>query len=447
MLQVTQQEQQQKLALTRSMQLSIQVLQMGAQALELHVEQELLENPFLDLEASCKEHSNIGSISSQISDFSIDSFAYKPSLTEYLLEQLDELGFSNKQKSLAEKLVYCLDECGFLGGLNEELAHLVESSLEEISDIIPLLQTLEPTGVFAADLTDCLALQLHKRGELTEQYSALLQHMSFIADGRHEEVCAICNVNDVELRDMLGVISELNFRPCFEFDELEFTPVCIPEIIMVRDGEKEVHAELNPDSLPKLLVDDALFSTTKKTPHNSEDSRYYLESYNRAAWLVAALQKRANTMLSIGNELADLQSRFILSGKMGDRVPLQMQIIASRLGLNKSTISRALADRSIKTDWGVFEAKVFFVRKANSQLENTTIEALLQEVRSIIRTENKNRVFSDQELCDQLAESGLQVSRRSVSNYRKILNIPSSTVRRKRLCGMCSRTNSVKFHF
>lgn len=447
MLQITRQEQQQKLALTRSMQLSIHVLQMGVQALESHVEQELLENPFLDLEAPSKESALIGSSSCQAADVSIDSYSSKPSLAEHLIRQLDGLGFSLAQKTLAEKLVYCLDDCGFLSDVDHQLAHLVGASIEAITDILPLLQTLEPAGVFASNLTACLALQLHDREQLTTAYSTLLQHMPLIADGRHTEVCSLCEVSEVELHHMLSVIAQLNFRPCLEFDTRDIIQADIPEIIMVREGEQKVKAQLNPESQPMLLVNDALFSTVKKTEPNCKDNRYYLDCYNRAAWLVAALQKRANTMLSIGNELAHLQSRFILSGQMQDRVPLQMQTIATRLGLNKSTISRALANRSIKTDLGLFDAKVFFVRKANSQLENTTIDALLKEVQGLIRTETKHRVFSDQDLCDKLAESGLQVSRRSVSNYRKMLNIPSSTVRRENLADRSSNTNNVNFHF
>jgi len=444
--QVTRLEQRQKLALTLSMQISIQILQMDRLALAQHVAKELQGNPFLKQNEPTPYQTLTSARAPAETNFDIiDAYAAPQSMTDFLLHQIGVMTLSVEERRLCETLVHCIDEWGFLRDSLPELSRLTGADIRTIQSVVGRLQQLEPTGVFSCDLVECLQLQLIAKNRFDILIAPLLERLDLVAEGDLEGICQLCGVDTEDAEEMIADIRGLNPRPCSRF--AIFSPgENPPDLIMTQNGDQEIHVELNSAMLPRVLVDDGLFSTVQMTNPDKFDSRYYHDCYKRAGWLVAALQKRANTMLAIGGELTIHQKNFILSGRKRDLVPLQMEKIASHLGLNKSTISRALSGRTIMTDHGVFDAIVFFARKANPILETATVDTVLRQLNRIIKSEHIHRIYSDEEICQQLASASLPVARRTISKYRKMLNIPTSAQRRRQIVANYDEANRIVFH-
>lgn len=434
----------QALALTQSMQTSIMVLQMNAAALDIHLETEVLENPFLETLRPVAAGPMGQKPSSDGNQELISAYAQPLTIERHLAAQIGLLRLTDAERHVADALVYCIDDNGFISTDRFELARMIGAHPALVDQVIDKIQQCEPVGVFARNLAECFRIQLLERNRFDALIAPLLSHLSLVADNDLNGICALCKVDAEDAEDMIADIRQLNPRPCAGFSA--FDPVAtLPDLMLLQQGDNSIHVELNQAKIPKILLNDGLFSATVKSLPPGANRQYYQDCYRRGGWLVAALQKRANTMLAVGQQLSELQRDFVLSGRNTDLVPLQMETIGANLNLNKSTISRTLSGRTIMTNHGVFAASRFFVRKANANLENKTIAEVLRRLKGIISTETNGRIYSDEQICEKMAVSNLAISRRAVSKYRKMLDIPNSSCRKRVLAEAHSNLKPARF--
>lgn len=417
------QKTQAKLSMTTLMRTSLALLQLGPEDLGALARDEVRRNPFLrPVPASAAP----GAALPDAADT-----AGPTSHAADLLHQIGLIALPADQQHVARALPYCLDERGFLADPAEEISAYLQTTPATLRAVVARVQAaVEPAGLFAWSLADCLRLQLEARNRYDPLIARVLTRLDLVARQDIPAICALCEVDAEDAQDMIADIRALNPAPLGRA-ELPPPPAPLPELILRADPDDTVRARLNADALPRLLADDGLFDRLSAVPMDAAARTYYRDCYRGAAGFVTAMQKRANTLLRIGQIIADRQGRFIRSGRPQDRQPLTMGAIADHLGLNKSTVSRALSNCRVETDLGVLAAAEFLARPLSDANAERTRDQALQRLSLLIRTEDPREPHLDQTLTTLLARAGLHLSRRTVTKYRGLLGLPGAPQRRR----------------
>ena len=428
MRQVQQQITQQKLALSQTMRISLNLLQMAPGEISAKIAAEARRNPFF-----LRIGSGHGSLGRAANTY--DQLAQSESAAQMLLRQIGLIGLSKDEARVARDLVHCLDRRGFLTDSAGELCRYLSVDEATLHKTLARLQSsVEPAGVFARSLPECFKLQLVERNRFDPVIAKLLDHLDLVAARDVDAICALCEVDREDAVEMLDDIRALNPAPLCIL-ETEVDPVRGPDLIIRLDAGREITVSLNPEALPDIQVDDPFFSHLRVTEPDGAASRYYKDCHGLATAFVTALEKRANTMLRIGGHIAGVQKRFLITDRPSDRAPLTMEGAAQVLGLHKSTISRAMAGCLVQSPHGVLPAETFFVRPFNAQSSNRTREQILKRLDLLIRTEDKAKPLSDQSLARLMGRGNIAISRRTVAKYRAALGHPSASGRRMRSGG------------
>lgn len=419
---IQKQSQTQKLALTQTMRSSLALLEMGPEELAETIRREQSRNAFLR------------SVPSSIpggGDFDNSDLRARDTELDALERQIGLIRLSRRQAELALGLLHSLDDHGLLQDTPREIARFLNCHEAELSELIPILQkNIEPAGLFARSLVECFRLQLEARNRFDPLIEALLGRLDLIAKQDVDAICAECGVDAEDAIDMLQDIRSLNPAPLRRRPEMSETPAA-PELIIKEEPEGSLTVELNEAALPSVLTDDALFSTTLASETDGHAKSYYRDCYRGAGNMVRAMQKRANTLLATGKAIAERQQKFIRTGRERDKLPLTIEHLASQIGMNKSTVSRALKHCSIMTDRGTLPAHEFLARALtpDGQHDKTRDQAL-RRLSLLIKTEDPRNPSSDDQLARQLKNLNFDISRRTVAKYRKTLGIPGVHGRR-----------------
>jgi len=418
----------QRLALTQQMRNSLHMLKMGPDELIEAAEQEAKRNPFLRLKPTM--HTMGNTIKSAV-EFNTWDIADYPSNNESILHQISLIRLSSEDSRIAKELVYCMDERGYLTDTLDDMSGYLDTSKAKLAKVVAILQkSLEPVGIFAWSLKDSFRIQLETQNKYDPLIAKLLDRLDLVALKKLEEISSLCKVDLEDAQDMLEDIRALNPAPLLPVSsnpELSRAP----ELIFNFDKDGNISTLLNDRALPKILTDDAMFSSIKTIENDRYASTYYQDCYRGAAGFIIAMQKRANTLLQIGQILAKRQKKFILTGRKLHRKPFTMMELAAELGLNKSTVSRALRNCMIETPRGIINPIDLFVRPLNQTGKGRTRDQVLQRLSVLIRTENKSSPFSDEELAQQLMRADIAISRRTVAKYRAMIDIEGAYDRRK----------------
>lgn len=421
--QIQRQSQVQKLALTQVMRTSLSVLAMGQEEAAEVIRREQSRNAFLR---------SVPSIPAKDTTHQEEfEGPAEQSHTDALIHQVRLIKLSENESRIAEGLVHSLDQRGFLTDSPQDIAGYLECSVDDVVDLVSRLQDeVEPVGVFAWSLADCFRLQLVARNRFDPLIERLLDRLDLVASQNIAGICADCGVDREDAVDMLEDIRSLNPAP-LGHQPASLSTDRAPDLLISEDEDGRTFAALNEAALPRILVDDALFSTTMAAETDDKAQSYYRDCYREAGNMVRAMQKRANTILAIGSAIARHQEKFIKTGRDRDRRPLTMAQLAAELGVNKSTISRAMSGCSLKTDRGIFAAQSFLARPLNEQGTERTRDQALKRLKLLIATENTRSPYSDEDLAGQLKKAGMPMSRRTVAKYRAILEIPGAYERRQ----------------
>lgn len=451
---------------------SIEILQMSTAALIEHVNQELEENPVLEeavapIEAAKSDgdgveeeggesgekeaFDNLSRVGEEWGDYldpsykarksndgefdvkqqAIENTAAKPmTLQEYLLEQLSLMTVPDEVDEVCEYIIYNIGRNGYLSCLLEEIEEFFAGrvSADRVEDALGVVQTMEPRGIGARDLQECLLLQLDKK---YEHYSLakrlILHHLEDIEARRHPYIAKKTRYNLSVVKEAIAFVSSLNPKPGTLFDTEPVQHV-VPEVKIVQvDGQYEVI--LLNSNIPQIYVNDYYRDVVREKTAEPDTYGYVQEKMISAKWLIDALEQRRHTIYRVTCEIVRLQKKFFDEGVLHLKT-LKMQEVADAIDMHVSTVSRSISHKYAQTPQGTFELKYFFTGGYESGDGSESWETLRKKLADIVAAEDKREPLSDLALADILSKEGVKIARRTVTKYRKIMQIPSSNRRR-----------------
>ncbi len=354
-------------------------------------------------------------------------------LRDHLMDQLHLAFGDNRDRMVGALLIDGLDESGYLRESSQDLAERLGCSQERIEKLLEEMKQFDPTGVFAADLQDCLALQLEEQGKLDAPMHKLLANLDMLAKHDLDGLARACDVNMTYLQDMIEEIRCLNPKPVSDFDHL-VVQTAIPDVLM-RKLPKHVgggwRVELNSETLPRVLVNNEYYTQVSKGTSNKKDKEYISSQLASANWLVRALDQRAQTILKVASVIVEEQDAFFNYG-IEFLKPLTLKDVAEEIQMHESTVSRVTTNKYIGTPRGIFELKYFFsTALVSSDGSVHSAEAIKARIKTLIDEEDPKKVLSDDKIVDLLKAEGIDLARRTVAKYREAMNIGSSVQRRR----------------
>jgi RNA polymerase sigma-54 factor len=358
--------------------------------------------------------------------------AHEKSLAEYLTDQAALLGFKPAEAAVAAVLIDGVDEGGYLRLDLAETAARLGCEIGLVEGVLTRLQGLEPTGVFARDVAECLRLQLIERDRCDPAMSALLDNLDLLTRRDMAGLKRVCGVDDEDLRDMLAELRALTPRPGAAFGGEPSQPVS-PDVF-VREGPGGLWlVELNSDTLPRLLVDQRYHAKVSGGARSDQEKTFVADCLATANWLVRSLDQRAKTILKVASEIVRQQDGFLAYGVEHLR-PLNLKTVAEAIGMHESTVSRVTSNKYIATPRGLFELKFFFTSSiaSSSGGEAHSAESVRHRIKQLIDAEAQGAdVHSDDQIVEILKAGGVDIARRTVAKYREAMRIPSSVERRR----------------
>ena len=352
-------------------------------------------------------------------------------LKGHVLEQMNVLLTEPILRMIGQDLVEHLDEAGYLIEETAFIADRLGCETELVDIVLDQLQHLDPAGVFARNLGECLALQLRDRNRYDPAMQTLIENLHLLAAMDVRLICETCGVNAEDAEEMIAELKALNPKPGLAFDYDVAAPV-VPDVFVLEKPDGGWSVELNSDNLPRLLVNRKYYAEINEAARRKEDKAYISECLQSANWLIKSLDQRARTILSVASELVRQQDGFLANG-VQDLRPLNLRVIAEIVGIHESTVSRVTSNKYVATPRGVFELKYFFTSalSAADGGEDHSSEAVRGQLRYLIDKESVHSVLSDDKLVDILRGAGVDIARRTVAKYRDALGIPSSVQRRR----------------
>lgn len=354
-----------------------------------------------------------------------------PTLREHLTDQVNVLFADPAARMTARLLIDYLDEAGYLRVELDEIAERLGSSAAEVEKVLLRAQECDPSGVFARNLSECLALQLRDRNRLDPAMEALVKNLDRLARRDVAALKRICGVDDEDFADMVSEIQALDPKPGLAFDHDTIHTVT-PDIIVRPKKGGGWDIELNSDNLPRVLINRSYLAEVTKLANTKAERKYVHERLQSGSWLVKALHQRATTILKVAQEIVRTQENFLSKGVQHLK-PLTLRAVADAIGMHESTVSRVTSNKFMATPRGVFELKYFFTTAISSKAggEAHSAESVRQRIKTLIGAELPKAVLSDDKIVDMLSGEGIEIARRTVAKYREAMRIPSSVQRRR----------------
>lgn len=461
---------------------SMEILQMSVQQLNERIEQELLENPVLEMQqespdddsssdtltetssddgerelvidndSGAEDFERWGEMDSVMPDFHEDrprmsraaleeagqrkldamaNITARPeTLNDHLLDQLSWFDIDELTRNMAELIISNLDDSGYLPVPIEDLAGGVDDVLPIAREALRIVQDMDPAGVGARDLRECLLLQLRPDMPFYEHLKLLIsKHLEDIEHNRLPQISRATGYSLSLLQEIFQHLKRLNPKPGAEFESTP-VPLAVPDLFVDKDENGRYVVRLDEYETPPLRINNYYQNLALQGGTSGEAKAYINQRINSAQWLINAIIQRRTTLLRVAQAIVDRQTEMLEHGPQAI-LPLTMQEIADEIEVHVSTISRAVEDKWIQTPRGLFALRQFFsggtVGEGETQVARGRIQAKL---RDIIDSEDKQHPLSDEAILKALAEQGIDVARRTIVKYRKQMNIPSSRMRR-----------------
>lgn len=353
------------------------------------------------------------------------------SLRTYLSDQIPLTLQAPAERLIGQYLVDLIDEAGYIPPHLESLADRLGAPLAMVEGVLAKLQTLDPPGIFARSLGECLALQLKDQNRYDPLMARLLENLDLLAARNLTTLKKVVGADMDDLIDMIQEIKRLNPKPGLKFGSVQMQPV-VPDVLVRAASDGGWHVELNSDTLPRVLVNRSYYTRISKSAANEKDKDYILECLQTANWLVKSLDQRARTILRVAEQIVRQQDAFFMHGVQHLR-PLNLKTIADAISMHESTVSRVTSNKYMATPRGIFELKYFFTSSiaSSSDGEAHSSESVRHRIKQMIDAERATDVLSDDQLVDRLRGEGIDIARRTVAKYREALRIPSSVQRRR----------------
>ncbi len=354
-----------------------------------------------------------------------------PNLRERLAEQI-RLNFEEgRDRLIASTLLAMVEPSGRLSLDAAGLAAKLGCEVEVVERVRRAMQRFEPTGMFCADLRECLMVQLQEAGRFDPYMERLLDNLPLLARRDMAALRQACGVDAEDLAEMVAELRRLDPKPGAGGDD-EPLNIIQPDVLMRADAEGGWILELNPDTLPRVLVNRGFAARCTVGLKDKEQKGFLAEQLQSANWLVKSLEQRANTILKVASEIVRRQDGFFRHG-VGHLRPLILRDVADEVEMHESTVSRVTANKYMATPRGMLELKYFFTTAIQGTAggESVSAEAVRHRIRGLVQAETGETVLSDDAIVLRLREEGVDIARRTVAKYREAMRIPSS-VQRKR---------------
>lgn len=366
-------------------------------------------------------------------DFDVDDLrGQAASLKDHLTEQANVALPAPADRLVAMHLIDLVDEAGYIEGDLDALAAKLGAPAEMMARVLGVLQGLDPAGVCARSLAECLSLQLKERDRLDPIMAKLVANLPLLAQHNLAALKRVVGVDHDELMEMIQELRALDPKPGLRFGSVQVQPV-LPDVYVRAASDGTWRVELNSETLPRVLVNRQYYSVVSRSARNEKDKGYLSECLQNANWLVKSLDQRARTILKVAEEIVRQQDGFLTYGVHHMR-PLNLKMVADRIGMHESTVSRVTSNKYMATPRGIYELKYFFnsaIAAAEDDGEAHSSEAVRHRIRQLIAAETVATVLSDDKIVERLKADGIDIARRTVAKYREAMRIASSVQRRR----------------
>ena len=348
---------------------------------------------------------------------------------EKLIDQLNEIDLAEWERSVAEEIIYNLDEHGYLSVDLFLIADRFGKDESEIEHILSVVQHFDPPGLGSRNLQECLMIQLdNDKSSIT--YKIIRDYFDDFVNKRYNRICEKGRISNNDLSAVIDIVSKLNPRPG-ESSHFTKDDTIIPDLI-VNKRSNQWEIIVNDNWIPSLqiskiyhkMIDDLDSQTTKA-------KKFLKHNYTSAKWFIQAVEQRRETLVNVMNEIINRQSEFF-KGNIEELRPMKLQDIAESIDMDISTVSRATRGKYVETPYGIYELKHYFTESItlNDGKEISTHQVKLA-LKELIKDEDKHNPLSDEELKDKLIKLGYPVARRTVAKYRDQLQLPVARLRKE----------------
>jgi RNA polymerase sigma-54 factor len=478
---------EQKMMLAPRMIQSMEILQLPILALQERIEQELNNNPVLEIEEPARsedtepaepqtpddinekdlvvdtdnnkaeDFERLESLDDEFKDFMDQSGPFYPrrqtdepdaklqalkntaapsqSLHEYLSEQWGLVEAEEPVKKAGTRIIDYVDERGYLSVRLEQLHNKDKNdfTLEDLKNALALVQKLEPAGVGARDLKECLLIQMAQSGEdMSFEMRLISEHMAELLENRLPDIARKMGCSIEKINDAIERMSKLDTSPGLQVGQQRNHPVTADVIVEPVDDPVGFEVRLPDSDLPRLKISN-YYAKMAKDKRTAEKTRKFLKNNIRSAqWIMDAVEQRKNTLLKVTKAVVKYQRGFFEKGQLHLQ-PLPMSKVADDVGVHLATVSRAVAGKYVQCSWGILPLRKFF--SGGTEDDNGKAhswQAIRAQLQQIIDAEDKTKPLSDDQIRKELAEAGIKnLARRTIAKYRQILNIPPARFRRK----------------
>lgn len=452
---------EQKQVLSHKMIQSAEILQMTAAGLEEYLNEQALENPVLELSEKRPEefdrkelekyqwicahdeqnrylYQKLESAEDDFPEWNIDTSGPE-TLKEHLWSQLVGQVRNPKQEEVLQFLLDCLDSKGYFKDGLDMVAERFGILEDQVLELLNMIQALEPSGVGARSLEECLCIQLERQGRLEPKLEECIRgHLEQIARNQLPQIAKEMKLPLETVKEFGSVIRELEPRPGARFSDVRQMVYVVPDVVVVK-FQDHFDILLNESLYPDITLNQEYVSMCAKQ-EDQEVKQYLLDKIHQVEWIKQCVAQRNITLSRVVRAVLERQEEFLHRGPQHLK-PLRMADIAQALEIHESTVSRAVRQKYLQCIWGIFPLSYFFARAAAGQkgeggdgLEGpvkATASDVKRELAGLIRSEDKHKPHSDRVLAELLEEKGYPISRRTVTKYREELGIPGASGRKE----------------
>ena len=440
---------------------SAEILQMTSQELNTYINELALENPVIDIVEPPTAEEQRESIEQQewLNSFNEenyylyqrqnndDDYDFKSSwnintddgetLQDYLWSQLITENFTDQETEIIKFMLECLDNKGYLEESTETIASYFGTDTEIVEDLLSDLQALDPSGVCARTLEECLKLQLERRDILTPVLESIIDNcLEMVAKNQIPAIARKLRLSPTETAGYCQIIKSLNPKPGVSFSSRDQLRYIIPDVTIVKFKD-HFDILLNESMYPTIELN-SYYRQMNQNPESSELKEYLGNKIRQAEWVKQCVTQRGKTLMQVSRAILEHQEEFFTFGP-AHLNPLRLADIAQELDIHESTVSRAVSKKYLQCSWGVYPMNFFFSRSvavqesssSESGTQSVTAADIKRVLREIIEEENKKKPYSDRLLGEKLAERGISLSRRTVAKYREEEGIADASGRKE----------------
>ncbi|SHJ08695.1 RNA polymerase, sigma 54 subunit, RpoN/SigL [Aureimonas altamirensis DSM 21988] len=447
--------QSQSLVMTPQLLQSIRLLQFGALELQGFIEREIEQNPLLEMIPSAERGASAlpqapaapregdddagGPRRGHGPEFHVgapptmeDIADDRPGLLGHVMAELCDI-LPPGDRAIGETLAMHLDEAGYMRTPAEDIAASLGCPPAQVVDCLDRIRrAIEPAGLFAASLAECLSIQLSRQGRMDPVMAGILSHLDLLAKRDFAALRRLTGEDEDGLMEALSEIRRLNPKPGQQFGDRTIHSI-VPDVFVSSDGGSGWRIRLNGRALPRLIVHNDYSDIVSRAASTGE-KEYLAQCQNSAGWLIRSLDQRARTILKVTAEIVRRQEEFLKRGVQGLR-PMTLASVAEAVSLHESTVSRVTANKFMATPRGTFELKFFFTVAiaATDGGDAHSAESVKLRIQRLIAAETVGNVLSDDDIALKLKDDGIDLARRTVAKYREALGLSSSIQRRREL--------------